>query len=91
MFVDKENPSHVLESYTFSFAYTGGVKDLKNRLSSVSLETTGCTAEMKSFRTAKLGLEMIIRRLITLSTFLPDLPSMEYNHLNNRSSSFSLS
>jgi hypothetical protein len=77
VFVDKDAPSHVLESYTFSFKYTGAAGDVNNRLASVSLETVGCTAEMKTMRTVKLGLEMIIRRLITLSAFLPILPSMQ--------------
>ncbi|OAL62938.1 hypothetical protein A7C99_5323 [Trichophyton rubrum] len=76
VFVDKENPSHVLETYTFSFNYTdGGVNELKKGLEAVSLETNVLTTEIKTFRTAKQGLEMIIRRLITLSTFLPILPS----------------
>ena len=75
VFVDKDVPSNVLESYTFSFKYTGGLSDVNNRLASISLEQTGCTADMKTARTAKLGLEMIVRRLITLSTFLPILPS----------------
>lgn len=52
---------------------------MDSRLASISLESTGCaadTADMKTVQTARLGLEMIIRRLITLSTFLPILPSM---------------
>ncbi|KAF3490534.1 uncharacterized protein GIQ15_00051 [Arthroderma uncinatum] len=78
VFVDKENPSHVLESYTFSFNYTRGVHELSRGLETVSLETTGRSTEVKTFRTAKLGLEMIIRRLITLSTFLPILPNKRF-------------
>ncbi|KAM5455468.1 hypothetical protein McanCB49686_003726 [Microsporum canis] len=79
VFVDKQNPSHVLESYTFSFNYTEGVQALKRGLEAVSLETTVHSTEVKTFRTAKQGLEMIIRRLITLSTFLPILPSKDEN------------
>ncbi|EGD93486.1 hypothetical protein TESG_01030 [Trichophyton tonsurans CBS 112818] len=79
VFVDKENPSHVLETYTFSFNYTeGGVNELKKGLEAVSLETNVPTIEVKTFRTAKQGLEMIIRRLITLSTFLPILPNKRF-------------
>ncbi|EZF35487.1 hypothetical protein H101_00974 [Trichophyton interdigitale H6] len=79
VFVDKENPSHVLETYTFSFNYTeGGVNELKKGLEAVSLETNVPTTEVKTFRTAKQGLEMIIRRLITLSTFLPILPNKRF-------------
>lgn len=51
---------------------------MDSRLASVSLESTGCVADMKTMQTARLGLEMIIRRLITLSTFLPILPSMSW-------------
>ncbi|EEQ30460.1 conserved hypothetical protein [Microsporum canis CBS 113480] len=78
VFVDKQNPSHVLESYTFSFNYTEGVQALKRGLEAVSLETTVHSTEVKTFRTAKQGLEMIIRRLITLSTFLPILPNKRF-------------
>ncbi|EDN08718.1 predicted protein [Histoplasma mississippiense (nom. inval.)] len=73
VFVDKTESSHVLESYTFTFKYIGGCKqkgagdDIGKRLSSVVLESTGCTADMKTVRTARRGLEMIVRRLITLS------------------------
>lgn len=47
---------------------------MNSRLASISLDTVG-TANMKTFRTARHGLETIIRRLITLSAFLPMLPS----------------
>ncbi|KAK2757653.1 DNA binding protein [Arachnomyces sp. PD_36] len=78
VFVDKDAPSNVLESYTFSFKYAGASDDVTNRLSSISLEQTGLTADMKTTRSAKLGLEMIVRRLITLSTFLPLLPNKRF-------------
>ncbi|KLJ10566.1 hypothetical protein EMPG_14052 [Blastomyces silverae] len=94
IFVDKTKSSHVLESYTFTFKYTpaaaggGGCKqkdggdDVGKRLASVSLESTGCTADMKTVKTARQGLEMIIRRLITLSAFLPMLPNERYMELH---------
>ncbi|KAL2009742.1 hypothetical protein VTN00DRAFT_5549 [Thermoascus crustaceus] len=81
VYLNKDAPKDVVESYTFSFKYTGGLGDVDSRLASVSLESTGCaadTADMKTMQTARLGLEMIIRRLITLSTFLPILPSKRY-------------
>ena len=74
--VDKDAPEHVLESYTFSFRYTGAEGDVNNRLESLSLEQMGCVADMKTAQTARIGLETIVRRLITLSAFLPTLPSM---------------
>ncbi|PGH04661.1 hypothetical protein GX51_03328 [Blastomyces parvus] len=96
IFVDKTKASHVLESYTFTFKYTpvavaaggGGCKkkednhDVGKRLASVSLESTGCTADMKTVKTARHGLEMIVRRLITLSAFLPMLPNERYMELH---------
>jgi hypothetical protein len=75
IFVDKNEPTHVLESYTFTFNYTGTRGDASSRLASISLAAGGRESEVKTFRTAKQGLESIIRRLITLSAFLPVLPS----------------
>ncbi|PGG99064.1 hypothetical protein AJ79_08698 [Helicocarpus griseus UAMH5409] len=82
VFVDKSKSSQVLESYTFTFKYTGGPKDVGNRLASISLESTGCKAEMKTLKSARRGLEMIVRRLITLSAFLPVLPSERYMEIH---------
>lgn len=73
--VDKDEPQNVLETYTFSFKYTGARGDVNSRLESLSLDPVGCVADMKSAQTARTGLEMIVRRLITLSTFLPTLPN----------------
>lgn len=75
MIVDEAYPENVLESYTFTFKYTGANGAVDRRLASVSLASTDCVADMKTTQAARLGLEMIIRRLITLSTFLPVLPS----------------
>lgn len=76
MIVDKDAPENVLESYTFSFKYTGKLGELNTCLSTISLGATGCVADMKTMQTARLGIEMIVRRLITLTSFLPMLPSM---------------
>lgn len=73
--VDKETPENVLESYTFSFKYSGKPGDLNTRLESLSMDPVGCVADIKSAQTARVGLETIVRRLITLSAFLPTLPS----------------
>ncbi|PYI11599.1 meiosis specific protein Hop1 [Aspergillus sclerotiicarbonarius CBS 121057] len=73
--VDKDAPDNVLESYTFSFKYTGEAGDVNSRLESLSIEPMGCVADMKSAQTARIGLETIVRRLITLSAFLPTLPN----------------
>ncbi|OJJ40271.1 hypothetical protein ASPWEDRAFT_33619 [Aspergillus wentii DTO 134E9] len=73
--VDKDTPDHVVESYTFSFRYIKGTGDMGSRLESLSLDPVGCVADMKTTQTARMGLEMIVRRLITLSAFLPTLPN----------------
>ncbi|PLB50160.1 hypothetical protein P170DRAFT_404963 [Aspergillus steynii IBT 23096] len=75
IFADQESPDNVLETYTFSFHYTGGPGDMNRRLESLSIDNVGCVADMKYAQTARIGLETIIRRLITLSTFLPTLPN----------------
>ncbi|KAI1940353.1 hypothetical protein LOY94_004878 [Ophidiomyces ophidiicola] len=77
---DKEKPLHVLESYTFTFAYK--FEGLEKALTSVSFSNGNCSMEMGTFRSAKVGLEMIIRRLITLSTILPSLPSKRFLHVH---------
>ncbi|RMJ22644.1 meiosis specific protein Hop1 [Aspergillus sp. HF37] len=73
--VDKETPSNVLESYTFSFKYSGAPGDVDSHLESLALDPVGCVADMKTAQTARTGLEMIVRRLITLSAFFPTLPN----------------
>ncbi|KAL4881940.1 HORMA domain-containing protein [Aspergillus karnatakaensis] len=72
---DQSAPDNVLESYTFSFRYNDGLGDLPKRLESLSVQPCGYVADMKSAQTARVGLEMIIRRLIALSAFLPTLPN----------------
>ena len=74
--LDKEEPENVLETYTFTFKYTGGHGDVNSRLESLSINPVGCVADVKTAQTARVGLEMIVRRLITLSAFMPTLPSM---------------
>ncbi|PYH46883.1 putative meiosis specific protein Hop1 [Aspergillus saccharolyticus JOP 1030-1] len=73
--VDKNAPENVLESYTFSFKYSGESGDINKRLESLSIEPVGLVADIKSAQSARVGLETIVRRLITLSAFLPALPN----------------
>ncbi|KAG2418035.1 hypothetical protein HFD88_001135 [Aspergillus terreus] len=73
--VDKDAPENVLESYTFSFKYTGVSGNMNTCVQSLTIDPVGCTADMKSAQTARVGLETIVRRLITLSAFLPVLPN----------------
>lgn len=73
---DKNNPSNVLESYTFSFKYSGKPGHVDTRLESLSLDPVGCVADMKTIHSARKGLESIVRNIIELNAFLPILPSM---------------
>ncbi|PYI29228.1 hypothetical protein BP00DRAFT_437798 [Aspergillus indologenus CBS 114.80] len=73
--VDKDAPENVLESYTFSFKYSGESGDINHRLESLSIEPVGLVADIKTAQSARVGLETIVRRLITLSAFLPALPN----------------
>ncbi|KAE8132254.1 meiosis specific protein Hop1 [Aspergillus pseudotamarii] len=73
--VDKDAPQNVLESYTFSFKYAGGSENVDSCLESLSIDPVGYVADMRSAQSARVGLETIVRRLITLSTFLPTLPN----------------
>ncbi|GMF79549.1 unnamed protein product [Aspergillus oryzae] len=72
--VDKDAPQNVLESYTFSFKYAGGSGNVDSCLESLSIDPVDYVADMRSAQSARVGLETIVRRLITLSTFLPTLP-----------------
>ncbi|RHZ69383.1 hypothetical protein CDV55_102220 [Aspergillus turcosus] len=73
--VDKDKPENVLETYTFTFKYSRGSGGVNSRLESLSINPVGCVADLKTAQTARVGLETIVRRLITLSTFLPNLPN----------------
>ncbi|KOC11181.1 hypothetical protein AFLA70_224g001561 [Aspergillus flavus AF70] len=73
--VDKDAPQNVLESYTFSFKYAGGSGNVDSCLESLSIDSVDYVADMRSAQSARVGLETIVRRLITLSTFLPTLPN----------------
>lgn len=74
--VDKNNPQNVLESYTFTFKYKGSLGSLESRLASISLRESGYEANLDSLKTARVGLEMIVRRLIVLSALMPTFPRM---------------
>jgi meiosis-specific protein len=72
--VDKSNPQNVLESYTFTFKYKGSLGPLENRLESISLRESGFEANLDTMKTARVGLEMLVRRLIVLSALMPTFP-----------------
>lgn len=71
---DTECPTNVLESYTFSFNYTGGPNDASSRLASLSIDPVDYAADLGSVHSAMTDTEMIVRRLISLSAYMPNLP-----------------
>jgi meiosis-specific protein HOP1 len=71
IFENKINPSNVFEAYTFSFKYLGSAKDDSLRLAGMQLEHPAGKATV---RDVKHGLQLVVRRLVQLSTILPKLP-----------------
>lgn len=71
IFENKINPSNVFEAYTFSFEYVGNANDDSLRLTGMQLEDPAGKA---TIRDVKHGLQLVVRRLVQLSTVLPELP-----------------
>ena len=73
-----ETPSHVVESYTFTFSYQTtpeGGKTLEN----VSMQDpTGAKLTVKNVRYA---ISMFVRRLVHFCSTLPGLPEKRYMHM----------
>lgn len=72
IFEEEVTPSNILEAYTFSFEYAGSVRNHTRRLAGLQLK--GSTGEPITVRDAKYGVQMMVRRLVQLSTILPQLP-----------------
>ena len=66
--LDKNKPSEVVESYKFTFGYE------EARLSGIAVSAG--TRQPVTIKSAKHGLNMIIRYLIELVQTLPDLPGL---------------
>ena len=72
IFEDKIDPSNVYEAYTFSFKYSGSSNCQGLGLAGMRLEHRG--GKSATVREVKYGVEMLVRRLVLLSTVLPELP-----------------
>lgn len=72
IFENKINPSNVFEAYTFSFKYTGSANGAGLRLAGMQLDHP--TGRLADVRDVKYGIDKIVRRLVLLSTILPELP-----------------
>ncbi|KAF2200317.1 hypothetical protein GQ43DRAFT_79188 [Delitschia confertaspora ATCC 74209] len=79
IFEDPKYPSNIVELYTFSFQYTN-TSDKRRELSGVEL--TGPQGERVTIKEAKHGLQLFIRRMITLCGTLPDLPRKRYINMH---------
>ena len=66
--LDKKQPSEVVESYTFTFNYE------ETHLKGLAISSG--TRQPVTIKSAKHGLNMMIRYLIELIQTLPDLPGL---------------
>lgn len=80
IFENKVNPSNVLEAYTFSFKYAGSAEDDSLRLAGMQLDHPAGKATV---RDVKYGLQMVVRRLVQLSTILPELPGNQLRFVSS--------
>lgn len=69
---DKESPSHVLESYAFSFQYLERTRNEDCQV--VGLELSGPCGKSGTITSVRSGLDRIIRRLVEIDLTLPSLP-----------------
>ncbi|KAL2040969.1 hypothetical protein N7G274_006427 [Stereocaulon virgatum] len=76
IYADKVNPSHVLESYTFSFQYTGSRKDAKRQLSGMA--GLGPAGVSSSIGAARAGLRKMIDQIYDYHQILATLPAECY-------------
>ncbi|KAF2493327.1 hypothetical protein BU16DRAFT_583445 [Lophium mytilinum] len=79
IFEDADNPSNVVETYTFTFNY---VRSPDRSVAVVGIEMTGPNSESVTIKNAKYAMQMFIRRLMTLCSTLPDLPSRRYLNMH---------
>ncbi|KAI9741347.1 MAG: DNA binding protein [Cirrosporium novae-zelandiae] len=76
IFTDKEDPSKVIESYTFTFQYTGNVHDPNRRLTGIGLQ--GPKGKPVLLPDVKFEVERVVRLLCVLTQMLPRLPDKCY-------------
>ena len=69
---DQANPSHVLESYAFSFQYLECIPGGHRQVAGLAL--SGSCGKSVTTTNVRSGLDKIIRRLIEIDITLPSLP-----------------
>lgn len=77
IFADRENPSHVLESYAFSFQYLERIRSEDCQVFGLAL--SGPCGKSVTVTSARSGLDRIIRRLIEIDITLPNLPGKPFS------------
>ncbi|MCJ1372482.1 DNA binding protein [Loxospora ochrophaea] len=70
--LDENNPSNVVESYTFSFKYSNHSKSIDRHL--VGVTTPGSQDEPVTLESARYDQQEIFCDLVNLTQQLPDLP-----------------
>ena len=70
--LDKEKPSNVVESYTFTFKYSDNVGKPARQFDGISI--SALTGSQISLKDARSDFGVLIRNLIKLTDPLPDLP-----------------
>lgn len=71
IYADKNNPSHVLESYTFSFRTS---KDANGNSQALGLAFSGPHGQPVTITSARAGLKSIVDALRLVESQLPELP-----------------
>ncbi|KAH0562398.1 hypothetical protein GP486_002908 [Trichoglossum hirsutum] len=76
IFLDKDNPEDIAESYTFSFKYQGDPRRGTRRLSGMGI--AGPSGQSISLGSARDKLQGFLRSLCTITSLLPALPAERY-------------
>jgi meiosis-specific protein HOP1 len=74
IFLDKDNPEDIAESYTFSFKYQGDLGHGTRRLSGMGM--AGPSGQSITLRSARDKLQGFLRSLCAITSLLPALPGM---------------
>ncbi|KAI9867808.1 MAG: DNA binding protein [Trichoglossum hirsutum] len=76
IFLDKDNPEDIAESYTFSFKYQGDLGHGTRRLSGMGM--AGPSGQSITLRSARDKLQGFLRSLCAITSLLPALPAERY-------------
>lgn len=74
IYVDKEHPEIIVESYTFSFSY----REKEDGTSAISLRVTDINGCAVTVEDANKNLQLMMRRLIVITQNLPPLPDQRW-------------